>query len=60
MSRRERPRSGSRRTETGGGVTPWHADQYYWPLATDRSVTVWVPLQETPLPMGPLSFARAG
>jgi ectoine hydroxylase-related dioxygenase (phytanoyl-CoA dioxygenase family) len=44
--------------EAGGGVTPWHADQYYWPLATDRSVTVWVPLQETPLPMGPLSFAR--
>jgi ectoine hydroxylase-related dioxygenase (phytanoyl-CoA dioxygenase family) len=44
--------------ESGGGVTPWHADQYYWPLATDRSITVWVPLQETPLEMGPLSFAR--
>lgn len=44
--------------EAGGGVTPWHADQYYWPLATDRSITVWVPLQETPLEMGPLSFAR--
>jgi hypothetical protein len=44
--------------EAGGGVTPWHADQYYWPLATDRSVTAWVPLQETPLAMGPLSFAR--
>jgi ectoine hydroxylase-related dioxygenase (phytanoyl-CoA dioxygenase family) len=44
--------------EAGGGMTPWHADQYYWPLATDRSITVWVPLQETPLEMGPLSFAR--
>ena len=44
--------------EASGGVTPWHADQYYWPLATDRSVTAWVPLQETPLAMGPLSFAR--
>ncbi len=44
--------------ESGGGITPWHADQYYWPLSTDRTVTVWVPLQETPLDMGPLSFAR--
>ena len=31
--------------EAGGGVTPWHADQNYWPLAPDRSVTAWVPLQ---------------
>jgi ectoine hydroxylase-related dioxygenase (phytanoyl-CoA dioxygenase family) len=44
--------------EARGGHTPWHADQYYWPLATDRCVTVWIPLQETPLEMGPLAFAR--
>jgi len=44
--------------EAGGGLTPWHADQYYWPLASDRSITAWIPLQETPLEMGPLSFAR--
>lgn len=43
--------------EEGGGITPWHADQYYWPLDSDRCVTVWVPLQSTPLEMGPLSFA---
>ncbi|TDO54753.1 ectoine hydroxylase-related dioxygenase (phytanoyl-CoA dioxygenase family) [Kribbella sp. VKM Ac-2527] len=43
--------------ESGGGVTPWHADQYYWPLTTDRCVTVWIPLQETPMEMGPLAFA---
>jgi ectoine hydroxylase-related dioxygenase (phytanoyl-CoA dioxygenase family) len=42
--------------EPGGGITPWHADQYYWPLATDRSVTVWIPFQDTPLEMGPLAF----
>lgn len=42
--------------EPGGGITPWHANQYYWPLASDRSITVWVPLQHTPLAMGPLSF----
>jgi len=43
--------------ESGGGVTPWHADQYYWPFASDRCVTIWIPLQETPMEMGPLSFA---
>ncbi|MFJ2954063.1 phytanoyl-CoA dioxygenase family protein [Streptomyces sp. NPDC087270] len=43
--------------EPGGGITPWHADQYYWPLSSDRTVTVWLPLQETPAEMGPLSFA---
>lgn len=43
--------------ESGGGITPWHADQYHWPLSSDRSVTVWVPLQPTPREMGPLSFA---
>jgi ectoine hydroxylase-related dioxygenase (phytanoyl-CoA dioxygenase family) len=43
--------------EPGGGITPWHADQYYWPLSTDRMVTVWLPLQETPAEMGPLAFA---
>ncbi|RZJ61096.1 MAG: phytanoyl-CoA dioxygenase [Flavobacterium sp.] len=43
--------------EGGGGITPWHADQYYWPLETDKTVTAWIPLQETPLEMGPLEFS---
>ena len=43
--------------EAGGGITPWHADQYYWPLSSDRSCTVWIPLQDTPAEMGPLEFA---
>jgi len=43
--------------EAGGGITPWHADQYYWPLETDKTVTAWIPLQETPLNMGPLEFS---
>lgn len=43
--------------EKGGGVTPWHADQYYWPLSTDRTVTAWIPLQKTTREMGPLAFA---
>lgn len=43
--------------EAGGGITPWHADQYYWPLATDKTITAWIPLQAVPLEMGPLEFS---
>lgn len=43
--------------EPSGGITPWHADQYYWPLSTDRAITVWIPLQDTPAELGPLTFA---
>ena len=45
--------------EGGGGITPWHADQYYWPLETDKSITAWIPLQATPLEMGPLEFSAS-
>ncbi len=43
--------------EPGGGFTPWHADQYYWPLSTDKTITAWIPLQQTGLSMGPLEFS---
>ena len=43
--------------EAGGGITPWHADQHYWPLSSDKTITAWIPLQETPLEMGPLEFS---
>ncbi len=42
--------------EPGGGLTPAHADQYYWPLASDRTITAWIPLQAVPEAMGPLGF----
>ncbi len=44
--------------EPSGGVTPWHADQYYWPLSNANTVTAWIPLQATTMDMGPLGFAR--
>jgi ectoine hydroxylase-related dioxygenase (phytanoyl-CoA dioxygenase family) len=43
--------------EGGGGITPWHADQYYWPLSNANTCTVWIPLQQAPMEMGPLAFA---
>lgn len=44
--------------EPSGGFTPWHADQFYWPLSSPKTVTVWIPLQNTPMEMGPLAFAE--
>lgn len=44
--------------EPGGGPTPWHQDQNYWPLATDKTITLWMPLVDIPNPeMGMLTFA---
>ncbi len=43
--------------ESGGGVTPWHADQYYWPVESDKTITAWIPLQAIPVEMGPLAFS---
>lgn len=43
--------------EPGGGFTPWHADQFYWPLSSDKTITAWIPLQAVPAEMGPLEFS---
>lgn len=43
--------------EPNGGITPWHADQHYWPLSSEKTITAWIPLQFTPLEMGPLEFS---
>ncbi|MFT3742832.1 MAG: phytanoyl-CoA dioxygenase family protein [Pyrinomonadaceae bacterium] len=43
--------------EPGGGATPWHQDQYYWPLATDRTITMWMPLVDIDETMGMITFA---
>ena len=43
--------------EAGGGHTPWHQDQYYWPLDTNHTVTMWMPLADVSIEMGALTFA---
>lgn len=45
--------------EEGGGHTPWHQDQYYWPLKTSgiQTLTLWMPLVDVPVEMGALTFA---
>jgi ectoine hydroxylase-related dioxygenase (phytanoyl-CoA dioxygenase family) len=43
--------------EPGGGRTPWHQDQVYWPLDTDRTVTMWMPVVDIPDDVGSMTFA---
>jgi len=43
--------------EAHGGATPWHQDQGYWPLDTDRTVTLWMPLVDIPAEVGSMTFA---
>lgn len=43
--------------EPGGGPTPWHQDQYYWPVDTTNTITMWMPLVDITVDMGMLTFA---
>lgn len=43
--------------EAGGGPTPWHQDQYYWPIDTHNTITMWMPLVDIDVDMGMLTFA---
>jgi len=43
--------------EAGGGHTPWHQDQFYWPLDTTNTITMWMPLVDVSQEMGTMYFA---
>lgn len=43
--------------EPGGGPTPWHQDQHYWPLETDKTITLWMPLVDVSERSGTMRFA---
>ena len=43
--------------EPGGGITPWHQDQVYWPLDTTNMITMWMPLVDVPNEIGSVVFA---
>jgi ectoine hydroxylase-related dioxygenase (phytanoyl-CoA dioxygenase family) len=43
--------------EPGGGRTPWHQDQQYWPLDTNNTITMWMPLHDITQTMGTMNFA---
>ena len=41
----------------GGRATPWHQDQFYWPLDTRHTITMWMPLIDLDEDMGTMFFA---
>jgi ectoine hydroxylase-related dioxygenase (phytanoyl-CoA dioxygenase family) len=43
--------------EPKGGHTPWHQDQFYWNLDTDKTITMWMPLVDISAEMGIMKFA---
>lgn len=43
--------------EPGGGHTPWHQDQIYWPLGTHNTITMWMPLVPISEDIGSMTFA---
>ncbi len=42
--------------EPGGGPTPFHQDQHYWPLDTDKTITMWMPLVPVTEAVGGMTF----
>lgn len=42
--------------EPGGGHTPWHQDQVYWPLDTPNTITLWMPLVPISEAVGSMTF----
>lgn len=42
--------------EPGGGITPWHQDAIYWPLDTDKTITMWMPMVDVPSDVGSMTF----
>jgi ectoine hydroxylase-related dioxygenase (phytanoyl-CoA dioxygenase family) len=42
--------------EAGGGPTPWHQDQFYWPLDGVKTVTMWMPLVHVTADMMAMKF----
>jgi ectoine hydroxylase-related dioxygenase (phytanoyl-CoA dioxygenase family) len=45
--------------EPGGGHTPWHQDQFYWPFDTEKTITMWMPLDDLDPEVGSMTFASA-
>jgi ectoine hydroxylase-related dioxygenase (phytanoyl-CoA dioxygenase family) len=43
--------------EPGAGLLPWRQDQFYRPLDTASTITLWMPLTDVSLEMGMLTFA---
>lgn len=46
--------------ESGAARIPWHLDQSFWPLDSDKIMTMWMPLVDVPAEVGTMSFMSGG
>lgn len=44
--------------ESGARITPWHQDAAVFPMHTEASLTLWIPIQDVPADMGLVRYAR--
>ncbi|MBF0277725.1 MAG: phytanoyl-CoA dioxygenase family protein [SAR324 cluster bacterium] len=44
--------------ESGGTKTAWHQDSLYYPLDTNKVITIWIPLVNVKREMGTMHFAK--
>lgn len=44
--------------EPGARITPWHQDAAVFPMRTEATLTIWIPIQDVPPGMGLVRFAR--
>ncbi len=42
--------------EASGGHTPWHQDQFYWPIEGTKTITMWMPMVDASKEMGLMEF----
>jgi ectoine hydroxylase-related dioxygenase (phytanoyl-CoA dioxygenase family) len=42
--------------EPGGGPTMTHQDHHYWPIDTDKTITMWMPLVPVSAAVGSMTF----
>jgi len=43
--------------QPGEGASPWHQDQFYWPVDTPDTVVLWMPLTDISIEMGMIGYA---
>ena len=34
--------------QPGAEKTPWHQDYFYWPIDSNNTVTMWIPMHDCP------------
>ena len=44
--------------EPSAGKTPWHEDNFYWPMDSRKTATMWMPMHDCPREQGTMKFVE--